>query len=93
MQTICHNGHRFEYLQDETTCKEKRCGETSQHMPRRFGPGEREEIEARLKAPNPIRDERQRQATYSHGYSDGFEAGILAKERSLEGLGSGSTKF
>ncbi len=62
-------------------------------MPKRFGPGEREALNKTIDAAMEVQILRQPKVTYERGYANGFEAGILAKERSLEGLGSGSTKF
>ncbi len=84
MMTICWEGHRFEYLQDQTTCNEPGCGETSQHMPRRFGPGEKEAMKARYEDNRPIRHAAEVRASYSRGYGDGFEAGILAEEKRVK---------
>ncbi len=86
MITICHNGHRFEYLQDEINCKEKGCGETSQHMPRRFGPGERELYDKQVEAAMETQRRIQPQLSYNKGYADGFEAGILAEEKRVDKL-------
>ena len=75
METICWNGHPFEYLQDQTTCGE--CGEYGQHGDvRRFAPGEAEEIAQRLEA---VQAKYQVDFAYKRGYSKGFEAGILAE--------------
>ncbi len=81
MITICHNGHKFEYLQDETTCREKGCGESSQHMPRRFGPGEREALDKQIEAGIETQRLYQPKLNYSRGYADGFAAGILAEDK------------
>ena len=62
-------------------------------MPKRFGPGEREALNKTIDAAMETQKRMQPQMNYSRGYADGFEDGILAKERSLEGLGSASTKF
>ncbi len=81
MITICHNGHRFEYLQDETTCREKKCGETSQHRPKRFGPGEREVLNRTIEAAMETQRLNQPKVEYERGYANGFEAGILAEDK------------
>ena len=84
MLTICWEGHRFEYLQDQTVCNEPGCGETSQHRPRRFGTGERETLNEKIKAAQSVMNEGQKTAIYSRGYAEGFEAGILAEEKRIK---------
>ncbi len=85
METICWDGHAMDYLQGQTTCKISGCGENSQHMPRRFNPGEREEMIARAKAPNPTRDARLREHESRDNYAKGFEKGILAERKRVKG--------
>ena len=76
--TICWNGPRFEYLQDQTTCPT--CGETGQQQPRRFNPGEREALLNRMKPSDDFKQGEER--GYSKGYQQGFFAGVVAKETS-----------
>ena len=76
MRTICWNGHEFEYLQDQTTCPI--CGEYGQHdRRRRFAPGEKEEIDKRLREAQE-RNLVDPQYNYDKGYREGSGARVEA---------------
>ena len=79
MMTICWDGHKFEYLQDQTTCNTKGCGEYPQFRPRRFAPGEREKLEEILKGAETKRLNNY-DLGYDKGFMEGFEKGMLAEE-------------
>ena len=76
MMTICWNGHKFEYLQDQVICDQ--CGEYGQHSGvRRFAPGEKEAINNMLKE---AQERHLPEVRYRQGYQDGFIAGVAAEE-------------
>ena len=81
MITICWDGHRFEYLQDQIQCPE--CGEYPQFMERKYKPGERERLQ---KIVEERREEQKNDydGGYKRGFMEGFEKGILAEEKRQE---------
>ena len=81
MITICWDGHRFEYLQDQVTCTE--CGEYPQFMDRRYAPGERERLHKILDDAGE-RHRNDYEGGYKRGFMEGFEKGILAEEARVE---------
>lgn len=81
MITICWEGHKFEYLQDQVECPE--CGETPQFMSKRFAPGDRERLKA---ISDQVKEDHKNDydGGYKKGFMDGFEKGILAEEARVE---------
>lgn len=77
MITICWDGHKFEYLQDQVECPQ--CGERPQFDERRFAPGEREKLQ-KISDEAKERNKQDFGAGYKRGYMEGFEKGILAEE-------------